>query len=122
MESLYKSLLLFGLNWLDAQLTLIWVNLHVANEGNALMGRLLEHGEGSFLFVKLMIGAFAAYVLFRCAHLPIAQRGMKLVLAVYGLLMIIHLVTGLSALGFHSSPATFTFLSNLPGFFLTIVR
>lgn len=114
MGSLYKSLLLFGLNWLDAQLTLLWIRLNVATEGNALMGRLLEHGEGPFLFVKLMVGAFAAYVLYRCAHLPIARRGMKLVLGIYSALMVIHIVTGLSALGLGAPQAMFTFLSHFP--------
>ena len=60
MGALSKSLLLFSLNWLDAQLTLIWVRLNVATEGNALMARLLEHGELSFLSIKLVIGAAAA--------------------------------------------------------------
>ena len=48
MGALSKSLLLFSLNWLDAQLTLIWVRLNVATEGNALMARLLEHANSLF--------------------------------------------------------------------------
>jgi uncharacterized protein DUF5658 len=119
--TLYKSLLLFGLNWLDAQLTLIWVNLNVATEGNALMGKLLEHGESSFLLFKLFIGAFAAYILYRCAHLPVARRGMKLVLGIYCALMIVHLVTGLSALGWETPETMLTFLADMPGNFLTIL-
>lgn len=121
MGTLYKSLLLFGLNWLDAQLTLIWLSLNVATEGNVLMSRLLQHGSGSFLLTKLVIGAFAAYVLYRCSHIPIAQRGMKLVLGIYGTLMIVHLATGLSALGWHGPQAMFTFLWDLPANFLTIL-
>jgi len=119
--SLYKSLLLFGLNWLDAQLTLVWIRLNVATEGNALMGRLLSLGDGSFLIVKLTVGAFAAYVLYRCSHLPMARRGMKLVLGIYGALMMVHLATGLSALGWHAPEAMFTFLSDLPGPLLTVL-
>jgi hypothetical protein len=119
--SIYKSLLLFGLNWLDAQLTLVWIRLNVATEGNALMGRLLAYGDGSFLTVKLAVGAFAAYVLYRCSHLPMARRGMKLVLGIYGALMMVHLATGLSALGWHAPEAMFTFLSDLPTTFLTLL-
>lgn len=110
MGTLYKSLLLFGLNWLDAQLTLIWLNLNVATEGNVLMGRLLEYGPGSFLLTKLAIGGFAAFILYRCSHIPMAQKGLKLVLGIYGTLMIVHLATGLSALGWHAPQAMFTFL------------
>ena len=99
MAPLSKSLLLFSLNWLDAQLTLLWLRLNVATEGNALMARLLEHGDLSFLAIKLAIGTAAAYVLYRCAHLPMAKRGMTFVLAIYVALMFVHAATGCVALG-----------------------
>lgn len=114
MGTLYKSFLLFALNWLDAQLTIFWVRTNVATEGNALMARLLNQGEGSFLMVKIAIGAFAALVLYRCAHLPIARRGMKLVLGIYLALMIIHIVTGFSALGWYAPETVLTYFFNLP--------
>lgn len=99
MGVLSKSLLLFTLNWLDAQLTLVWVRLNVASEGNALMARLLEHSPASFLIFKLAIGAFAAYIFYRCAHLPIAKHGMIAVLVIYSALMLVHAATGCFALG-----------------------
>ncbi|HET9524988.1 MAG TPA: DUF5658 family protein [Pyrinomonadaceae bacterium] len=99
MGSLSKSLLLFTLNWLDAQLTVLWVRLNVATEGNALMARLLEHSELSFLSIKLVIGTAAAYILYRCAHLPLAKRGMTVVLVIYVALMCVHAATGCVALG-----------------------
>lgn len=99
MGPLSKSLLLFAMNWIDAQLTLLWIRLNVATEGNGLMAGLLNHGEGSFMGVKLIVGAFAAYVLYRCSHLPLARRGMTLVLVLYTGLMLIHTATGCVALG-----------------------
>jgi hypothetical protein len=99
MGPLSKSLLLFSLNWLDAQLTLLWVRLNVATEGNAIMARVLDHSELSFFSLKLAIGAAAAYILYRCAHLPIAKRGMTAVLAIYVALMFVHALTGCVALG-----------------------
>ena len=99
MGALSKSLLLFSLNWLDAQLTLLWVHLNVATEGNVLMARLLEHGELSFFFIKIVIGTAAAYVLYRFAHLPLAKRGMAVVLVIYAALMLVHAATGCVALG-----------------------
>lgn len=99
MGALSKSLLLFAMNGIDAQLTLLWIRLNVATEGNSLMARLLNHGEGSFLGVKLFVGAFAAYVLYRCSHVPLARRGMTFVLVLYAGLMLIHTATGCVALG-----------------------
>lgn len=98
MTIMSKSVLLFMLNTLDAVLTLIWIRMDVATEGNALMAHVLEYGEIPFLGVKLLIGAFAAFVLYRFAHLTVARRGMQVALAVYLALMLIHLATGLSAI------------------------
>ena len=118
MGTLYKSLLLFTMNWLDAQLTILWVRLEVATEGNGLMARILSFGETPFLGVKLAVGAFAAYILYRCAHLPLAQRGMRLVLGIYLILMMIHVATGFSALGWQAPGTVFAYLVSLPATFL----
>jgi len=118
--TLSKSLLLFTLNWLDAELTLLWVHLNVANEGNALMARLLAHGELSFLAFKLAIGAFAAVILYRCSHLPLARRGLSTALVVYSFLMIVHAATGCLALGWHGPVLVLNYLSSLPGTFFAL--
>ncbi|HEY6659861.1 MAG TPA: DUF5658 family protein [Pyrinomonadaceae bacterium] len=102
MDTLSKSCLLFSLNWLDAQLTLLWVRLNVATEGNGLMARLLEHGELSFLGAKLAVGGLAAFILYRSAHLPVARHGLTVVLGIYLTLMLVHLATGCVAVGWHA--------------------
>jgi hypothetical protein len=112
--TLYKSLLLFALNWLDAQLTILWVRLNIASEGNVLMARVLNQGETPFVLVKVAIGAFTAYVLYRCAHLPLARRGMRIVLGIYLALMIVHAFTGFSALGWQAPETVLTYFFNLP--------
>jgi hypothetical protein len=114
MSALAKSMLLFFLNWLDAQLTIIWVRSNLATEGNGLMAALLEMGDAQFLYAKLGIGAFAAYVLYRYAHRPLAQRGMKLALVTYGALMFVHAATGMSALGWHAPERMVAYLDSLP--------
>ena len=114
MGTLSKSLLLFVLNLLDAQLTILWIRLNVATEGNTLMARVLAHGDLPFLTVKLLIGAFAAYVLYRCAHLPLAKHGMTLVLVIYMGLMLIHAATGCEALGWNGPTQFLIYLGNLP--------
>jgi hypothetical protein len=114
MGALAKSLLLFALNWIDAQLTLFWVHANIASEGNGLMSQLLKVGDAPFLLVKLAIGAFAAYTLYRCSHLPLARRGMQLVLVIYSGLMLAHAATGMSALGWSEPLAMITYFTNVP--------
>src|SRR5882762_10488084 len=114
MGALAKSLLLFALNWIDAQLTLFWVHTNIASEGNGLMNQLLKVGDAPFLLVKLAIGAFAAYTLYRCSHLPLARRGMQLVLAIYVGLMLAHAATGVSALGWSEPLAMITYFTKVP--------
>ena len=102
MGTLTKSCLLFILNWLDAQLTILWVRMNVASEGNALMARILDHGELTFLSAKVAIGGIAAYILYRCAHLRLARYGLTAVLVVYACLMLVHAATGCVALGWQA--------------------
>ncbi len=115
MDTLWKSLLLFAMNWLDAQLTILWVRMNVASEGNGLMASLLNLGEAPFLGVKLAVGAFAAYVLYRCRDMPLARRGMRLALGIYIALMMVHAATGLSALGSHAPETVLAYFGSLPG-------
>ena len=114
MNKLSKSCLLFGLNWLDAQLTLLWLRLNVATEGNALMARILEHGELTFLGAKLAVGALAAYLLYRCAHLPLARHGLTAVLGIYLALMGVHVATGCVALGWNAPVVVLEYFVALP--------
>ena len=120
MGKLSKSCLLFTLNWLDAQLTILWVRLGVATEGNTLMARILEHGDLTFLAAKLAIGAFAAYVLYRCAHLPLAKRGLNIVLGIYVILMLVHVATGCVALGWQTPVIVLGYVESLPHAFMSL--
>lgn len=105
MSALSKSLLLFLLNWLDAQLTILWVRGGVATEGNSLMAYLLDMGNAPFLSAKLLVGALVAYTLYRFSHLALARRGLRLTLGLYLALMLVHAATGAAALGWHPPEA-----------------
>ena len=118
MGALSKALLLFAMNWLDAQLTILWLRLNIATEGNGIMAGLLSHSEASFLSVKLLIGGLSAYILYRFAEIPIARRGMKIVLVVYLALMVVHAVTGFSALGWHAPATVLSYFVSLPHAFV----
>jgi hypothetical protein len=100
-----KSLLLFLLNWLDAQLTILWVRGGVATEGNGLMAYLLERGDAPFLSAKLLVGALVAYTLYRFSHVRLARRGLRFALCLYLTLMLVHAATGASALGWQPPEA-----------------
>jgi hypothetical protein len=108
------------MNWLDAQLTLVWVRLNVATEGNGLMAGVLKFGELPFLSVKLFVGAFAALILYRCAHLPLARRGLTFVLFVYGALMLVHAATGCVALGWMGPIRVVEYFDSIPTTFLCL--
>ncbi|MGH9928452.1 MAG: DUF5658 family protein [Pyrinomonadaceae bacterium] len=114
MGALSKALLLFVMNWLDAQLTILWLRLNIATEGNGIMAGLLNHSEASFLSVKLLIGGLSAYTLYRFAEIPIARRGMKVVLGIYLAIMMLHVATGFSALGWHAPATVLSYLVSLP--------
>ena len=120
MSILAKSILLFCLNLLDAQLTILWVRTNVATEGNGLMARLLDMGDAPFLVVKVLVGAFAAYVLYRCSRYKMARRGLTLVLGLYVGLMVVHAATGASALGWHEPEKLMAYISDLPNTVLAL--
>ncbi|HEX8161516.1 MAG TPA: DUF5658 family protein [Pyrinomonadaceae bacterium] len=121
MSALTKSLLLFALNLLDAQLTIIWVRSGVATEGNGLMARVLEAGNAPFFLTKLVVGASVAYLLYRFSALPLARRGMRLVLGLYLALMLVHAATGVAALGQIGSGALVLYVARLPQTLLAIL-
>jgi hypothetical protein len=120
MNAFTKSLLLFLLNWLDAQLTILWVRGGVATEGNGLMAYLLNRGNAPFLSAKLLVGALVAYTLYRFSHVALARRGLHFTLGLYLTLMLIHIATGASALGWQppeALAAVFHFPSKLVALF-----
>jgi hypothetical protein len=120
MSALAKSILHFGLNWLDAQLTIVWTHSHLASEGNCLMAQLLQVGDAPFMVAKFAVGGFAAYILYRSSHLALARHGMQLVLTIYTLLMFAHAATGLSALGWSQPQVMISYFTNLPYGLLTL--
>ena len=121
MNAISQCLLLFALNWLDAQLTIVWVRANLATEGNGLMAILLEMGNAPFLATKLLVGAFAAYVLYRSYHRALARHGLKVVIGIYSILMLVHAATGLAALGFNAPVEALTLLERLPQTVLALI-
>jgi len=105
MHLFRETFLLFSLNLLDAILTIIWVRNGVATEGNHLMARLLDSGDFTFLSAKIAIGTITALVILRWGNRRLARYGLTVALAVYISLMGIHVMTGLTALGYISKTA-----------------
>lgn len=120
MQLIRGAALLFGLNLLDALLTLIWVRSGVAGEGNQIMARLLEMGDFTFLAAKVLIGLVTVVVLVKWSQLKLARYGLALALAVYTGLMGVHVFTGLAAMGLISAK-TIEGVSNWVGVLLAAV-
>jgi Domain of unknown function (DUF5658) len=99
MHMLGQAILLFTLNLLDAILTIYWVRNGVAEEGNQLMAGLLEMGNTPFLFVKIAVGTFSAFVLWRFRNYRLAKMGLTFTISIYVLIIGVHFVTGLTAIG-----------------------
>ena len=102
MPLINQIVLLFGLNLLDALLTIFWVRNGVATESNQLMAELLNIGNFPFLMVKVAMGAITAVVFFRYANNRLAKYGLTVSLATYLGLMVVHAFTGLAAFGYIS--------------------
>lgn len=103
MRLLRRTSLLFGLNLLDALLTLVWVRNGIASEGNHLMAKLLEIGDVWFLAAKVGIGVVTVAVLLKWSNSKVAEYGLAVALAVYLGLMGVHIFTGLAAFGLISA-------------------
>src|SRR6476659_9297680 len=104
MHLLNQIVLLFGLNLLDALLTIFWVRNGVATESNQLMAGLLDIGNWPFLIAKIAMGAVTAVVL-----------------AVYIGLMALHVFTGLTAFGYVSNTAMRDFVDWSGQFFAFVI-
>ena len=94
-----ETVLLFGLNLLDAFLTLIWVRNGVAPEGNELMNHFLSISDSAFIGAKIAMGLTTCTVLLLWGNYRIARYGVGVALAVYGFVMVVHLFTGMTAFG-----------------------
>ena len=84
------------------------------------MARVLEHGEFTFLGLKLVIGGIAAYILYRFAHLKLARRGLTFALGMYLLLMLVHVATGCFALGWDGPIVVLAYFESLPNAVLSL--
>ena len=95
-------LILFGLNAVDAVLTIFWVQSGIATESNHLMDALLAIGPLPFLFFKLGFGVFTATVLLYGSQYRLASYGVRAGLTAYTFVMGAHLFTAFAAVGFFS--------------------
>jgi hypothetical protein len=89
--------LLFYLNLADAWLTLLWVKLGFASEGNHLMAYVLNLGDGSFIAVKICIGLLAASCFYQWRHYSSVKLGLKGALAAYLSIFAVHIAVGVLA-------------------------
>jgi hypothetical protein len=92
-------LILFGLNAIDALLTIFWVQTGIATESNHLMDALLSIGPMPFLLFKIGFGVFTATVLLYGSQYKLAKWGVRAGLTAYTFVMGTHLFTAVAATG-----------------------
>jgi hypothetical protein len=80
----------------------MWVRNGWATEGNFLMASVLDHGEISFLAIKIGMGVFTAAVLLYGSEYRLAKIGARLGLAAYSVAIISHILTGFAVSGYLS--------------------
>ncbi len=97
------AFVLFGLNLLDAIMTIIWVRAGIAPEGNQLMASLLDVGDLTFLGFKLAMGAFTTAVLIYGSHFRLARYGLTAALVAYVGVMGVHVFIGYLAFDYIST-------------------
>jgi hypothetical protein len=88
-----KLLLIFNL--LDAILTLRWLRLGIATEGNFLMAWLLESGEVYFFLGKMFLASIACLTFYFTKDYSISKYGLRGSFALYSFLMAYHLTIGI---------------------------
>ena len=66
------------------------------------MATVLDHGELSFMAVKLGMGVFAAAVLLYGSQYRLAQIGARLALVAYSVAIVSHILTGFAVTGYLS--------------------
>ena len=91
--------LLFGLNIVDAIVTIIWVRNGWATEANYLMAAALDFGDWAFLALKLGMGLFTAGVLLYGSQYRLAHIGARVALAAYSIAIASHILTGFAVSG-----------------------
>ncbi len=97
--SMQQAILLFTLNFFDAGLTLFWTQTGKTTEANQLMQYFLDGGPGTFMLFKICMGLMAALCFYHWSHLRSAKWGLKLSLAVYCVITMIHVAVGIAASG-----------------------
>ena len=79
--------LLVVLNIMDASVTLISIDLGIAEEINPIMSFFLEKGKIWFILAKFSGVLFACYIFWRFTAEKTAQLGLKIAVAAYLLLL-----------------------------------
>ena len=89
LEWIVKAI--FVMNVLDAFMTLVWVYTGRAVEANVFIADLVHNYPQTFVLVKLLVVAFASFVLWRLRKRPLAVIAIFAAFLSYYFLVIYHL-------------------------------
>ena len=109
-QSTFKSLLVFIFiaNFLDASLTMIWLEHHIAHEANPLMARLYNYSPTAFVLFKNIIVLLAIAGLYRMANRMLARVLIIPVAVIYFYVLALH-AAGAAGFLIKQNPQAFMF-------------
>ena len=89
LEWIVKAILV--MNLLDACMTLVWIYTGRAVEANLFIADLVHNYPQTFVWVKLLVVAFASFLLWRLRKRPLAVISIFAAFLAYYFLVIYHL-------------------------------
>ena len=100
MDDRMRKLLtgLFVLNFLDAILTLIWIQVGFATEANPVMDAVLKIHPGLFVLAKVAFVSACLGILWTARHKALARFCTVFGFSVYSLIIVYHVVGGVASL------------------------
>ena len=100
MDDRMRKLLtgLFVLNFLDAILTLVWIQVGFATEANPIMDAVMKIHPGLFVLAKVALVSACLGILWTARHKALARFCTTFGFSVYSMVIVYHVVGGVASL------------------------
>ena len=89
---------LFVLNFLDAILTLVWIQVGFATEANPIMDAVMKIHPGLFVLAKVALVSACLGILWTARHKALARFCTTFGFSVYSMVIVYHVVGGVASI------------------------